>query len=240
MNLSEKQPHGEQYLRFCAPKNLEEMMEYLHLSVCLKNYKAVLETAGKENLSLQEAFLRLLSLESCAKYERQVLSRINQAKFPQVKTMDTFDFNFPESIPKQKVIAAAELSFIDNAEGLVFIGPTGVGKTHLANAIGYKAAGSGIRTLYTRAVDMINHLIASQADYSLHRAMKHLRTVALYLASAIMQGGALLNAFIAKQISEIARRCRKHRQKNKPSIEILLQVAPSTKGHHPRPQTSLA
>jgi DNA replication protein DnaC len=173
MNVSENRPHGEQYLRFCAPKNLEEMMEYLHLSVCLKNYKAVLETAGKENLSLQEAFLRLLSLESCAKYERQVLSRINQAKFPQVKTMDTFDFNFPESIPKQKVIAAAELSFIDNAEGLVFIGPTGVGKTHLANAIGYKAAGSGIRTLYTRAVDMINHLIASQADYSLHRAMKH-------------------------------------------------------------------
>ena len=155
-----------------CPKSLDEMLDYLHLYASLKNYKSLLEAAGKENLSHQEFLLRLLSQEAASKFERQILSRITQAKFPQVKTMDTFDFNHPASIPKQKILAAAELTFLDKAEGLVFIGPTGVGKTHLANAIGHKAASSGVRTLYTRAVDMINHLIASQADHSLHRAMK--------------------------------------------------------------------
>jgi DNA replication protein DnaC len=169
---NESRTPQEQSIHACAPKNLEEIMDFLHLPVLLKNYKAILNSAGKENLSHQEFLLRSLSLESCAKFERQIQARIIQAKFPQVKTLDTFDFNFPASIPKQKILAAAGLSFIDNAEGIVFIGPTGVGKTHLANAIGHKAASSGVKTLYTRAVDMINYLIASQADHSLHRAMK--------------------------------------------------------------------
>ncbi len=155
-----------------CPKSLEEMLGYLHLYASLKNYKALLEAAGKENLSHQEFLLRLLSQETSAKFERQIQSRITQAKFPSVKTIEAFDFNHPASIPKQKILAAAELSFIEKAEGLVFIGPTGVGKTDLANAIGHKAASAGVRTLYTRAIDMINHLIASQADHSLHRAMK--------------------------------------------------------------------
>ena len=113
----------EQTLRSCAPKNIEEIFEYLNLTVSIKNYKSLLETAGKENLSHKEFLLRLLSLESCAKFERQIQSRIAQAKFPQLKTLDTFDFNFPASIPKQKILCAAELSFIDNAEGIVFYWP---------------------------------------------------------------------------------------------------------------------
>lgn len=155
-----------------CPKTLEEMMAYLHLYASIKNVPSLLDAAGKENLSHQEFLKRFLSLETSAKFERQIQSRITQAKFPAVKTIENFDFNHPSSIPKQKILAATELTFLDKAEGLVLIGPTGVGKTHLANAIGYKAASSGVRTLYTRAVDMINHLIASQADHSLHRAMK--------------------------------------------------------------------
>lgn len=171
--MNTPKPNNQQPLHNCTPQNLEELLEYLHLPVCLKNYKTVLETAGKENLSSQETLLRLLSLEACEKFERQTQVRIIQAKFPQLKTIDTFDFAFPTSIPKQKVLAATDLSFLNNAEGIVFIGPTGTGKSHLAISLGHKAAGSGIRTLYTRAVDMINHLSASQADHSLHRVMKY-------------------------------------------------------------------
>ena len=75
---------------------------------------------------------------------------------------------------------------------------------------------------------------------SLYRTMKHLHAVALYLAAAIMQGGTVLNAFIAKLIREIARLCRKHQQKNHPPIETLLQVALSAKGQNAAPKTSLA
>lgn len=155
-----------------CPKTLDEMMHYLNLPASLNHYKNLLETAGKENLSHEEFLRRLLSLESSSKFERQIASRIAQAKFPVIKTIESFDFNHPASVPKQKILHAAELSFIHEAGGIVFIGPTGVGKSHLAIAIGYKAASAGIRTLYTRAVDMINYLIASQSDHSLHKAMK--------------------------------------------------------------------
>ncbi len=155
-----------------SPQTIEEMMEYLHLYASLKNYQDLLETAGKDNWSHLELFKRFLSEESALKFQRQTASRISQAKFPTIKTIETFDFNHPASIPKQKILSAMDLTFLDKAEGLVFIGPTGVGKTHLSIALAHKAASSGIRTLYTRAVDMINYLIASQSDHSLHRAMK--------------------------------------------------------------------
>lgn len=173
MNSSQKySKNTHNRIRSCSPDNLDDILDYLNMPASLKNYKSLLDSAGKENLSHHDFLLRLLSLESCAKFERQIHSRITQAKFPQIKTIDSFDFVFPASIPKQKILSATGLSFVDNAEGIVFIGPTGVGKTHLAIAIAHKAASSGTKTLYTRAVDMINHLIASQADHSLHKAMK--------------------------------------------------------------------
>ncbi len=130
-----------------------------------------MESAGEENLSHEEFLKRLLSNESSFKFQRQVSSRIAHAYFPVIKTLDQFNFAHPSYIPKQKILHMADLSFLDEFGGLVFMGPTGVGKTHLAIALGYKAANAGVKTRYTRAVDMINHLIASQADHSLHKAM---------------------------------------------------------------------
>lgn len=155
-----------------CPDNLESMMKYLRLHVSLQNYKQLLDAAGVENLSHEEFLLRLLSDECSAKFERQAANRIARAKFPSVKTIEEFDFNFPRKIPKQKILHAAQLSFIEDAGGLVFIGPTGVGKSHLAQAIGRKAASRGVRTLFTLAVDMVNHLDAARSDHTLYKAMK--------------------------------------------------------------------
>lgn len=155
-----------------CPATLAETIEYLNLPLTLKNLDKAIESAGTDNLSHRDFLFKLLSDEAAAKFGRQVNNRLAQAKFPAVKTIDVFDFKHPTSIPRQKVLQAFDLTFLIEAGGLVFIGPTGVGKTHLALALGYKAAGAGVRTLYSRAVDMINHLIASQADHSLHKAMK--------------------------------------------------------------------
>lgn len=168
--MYKRQPQLGRQLR--CPTTIEEMMDYLHLRAIAKDYARLIESAGTENISHEKFLEKLLSHESSAKFDRQVSSRIVHARFPAVKTLDQFDFAHPSHIPKQKILSAAGLSFLTNAEGLVFIGPTGVGKTHLAIAIGYAAASAGVRTLYTRAVDMINYLIASQADHSLHKAMQ--------------------------------------------------------------------
>lgn len=168
-----------------CPNTLEGMLEYLNLKHSLKNYQATLETAAQENLSHQDFLCRLLSDESSAKFGRQTHNRIVQARFPALKTIDNFDFNHPVSIPKQKILRSLDISFLEQGGGLVFIGPTGIGKTHLALALGYKAASSGVKTLYTRAVDMINHLIASQADHSLHKAMKSYSSPALLIIDEV-------------------------------------------------------
>ena len=168
-----------------CPDTLEGMLAYLNLTHSLENYQTILEAAAKDNLSHQEFLFRLLSDESSAKFARQTRNRIVQARFPGLKTIDNFDFKHPTSIPKQKILHAFDLFFLDQGGGLVFIGPTGIGKTHLAISLGYKAASAGVKTLYTRAVDMINHLIASQADHSLHKAMRSYSSPALLIIDEV-------------------------------------------------------
>lgn len=154
------------------PSLLPDMLAYLNLPLAVETHADLLAKAGKEDLS-HEAFLkRLLSNEVAAKFERQVQSRLRQARFPCIKTLDAFDWAHPTFIPRAKILQAFELRFLEKFEGLVFVAGNGLGKTHLATALGHKAALAGVRTLFTKAVDMVNHLQASQADHSLHKTMK--------------------------------------------------------------------
>jgi len=154
------------------PQTLEEMLDYLNLAQSLGSYKTQISQAAEENLSHQEFLKRLLSAEVAAKFERQVAARLAHAHFPFIKTIEQFDFNHPTSIPRAKIMAAMSLDFLKQNEGFVLIASHGLGKTHLAIALGYKAALAGVKTYFTKAVDMVNHLGAAQADHSIHKAMK--------------------------------------------------------------------
>lgn len=156
-----------------APDTLADMFSYLNLPVSLDTHAALLAQAGKDNLSHEEFLKRILSNEVAAKFERQVTSRLQAAKFPVVKTLDTFDWAHPTVIPKAKLLELFELRFLEQHDGLVFIASHGLGKTHLAISLGRRAAQAGVRTLFTTAVDMVNHLAASQADHSLFKTLKH-------------------------------------------------------------------
>ena len=155
-----------------APASLPEMLRYLNLPVSLEFHAAVLSQAGKDNLSHEEFLKRLLSSEVAAKFERQVGLRLQTARFPYVKTIDTFDWAHPTVIPKAKIIEIFELRFLEKHEGLVFIASHGLGKTHLAISLGRCAAQAGVKVLFTTAVDMVNHLSASTADHSLLKTLK--------------------------------------------------------------------
>jgi DNA replication protein DnaC len=155
-----------------APSSLEEMLDYLNLPVSVGNYKETLRQAADDNVSHEEFLKRLLSNEVAAKFERQVNSRVAQARFPFIKTMEEFDWGHPSSIPKTKILSALDLGFLENHEGLVFMASHGLGKTHLSIAIGYRAALAGVRTYFTKSVDLVNILVASQADHTLQKTMK--------------------------------------------------------------------
>lgn len=152
--------------------DLKELLRFLALHRTADNYPALIEAAEKGNWSHLKFLQALTSEEAAIKRERSIAARIAQARFPVVKTIDTFDFAFPSSVPKGKVLAATSLQFLDRQEGFVLMGPPGTGKTHLALAIGYAACLRGVRTVWTNAVEMVNHLQAAAADHSLHDALK--------------------------------------------------------------------
>lgn len=92
------------------------------------------------------------------------------AIFP-LATLDAYDFDFPEHIDREVIDRAATLDFIRERSNLVFVGPSGVGKTHLANAIGQLACLAGFRVRFTLAADLVNELVASQARNTLSRRL---------------------------------------------------------------------
>lgn len=152
--------------------DLKELLVFLGMHRTAENYPAHLEAAEKGNWSHLKFLEAVASDEAALKRERSITARITQARFPVVKTIDTFDFSFPSTVPKGKVLAAMSLQFLERQEGFVFMGPPGTGKSHLALAIGYAACLRGVRTVWTNAVDMVNHLQAAAADHSLHDALK--------------------------------------------------------------------
>ena len=107
----------------------------------------------------------LVQLETRA---RAALKR--SAIFP-LTAMDTYDFNYPDSIDRDLVSRATTLDFIRDKTNCVFVGPSGVGKTHLANAIGQLACLRGHRVRFVVAADLVNDLVAGQARNTLHRRL---------------------------------------------------------------------
>lgn len=148
------------------------MAQKLYLSQTAKGYHELLELAVKENLSHQEFLKRVLSAELAARHERLVARLIREARFPSIKTIDTFDWSHPTAIPQSMILHALGADFLAKRGHLIFLGRGGLGKTHLAIAIGYAACQKEIRTFFTTAADMINRLVAAKSDHSLERALR--------------------------------------------------------------------
>lgn len=115
---------------------------------------------------------QLLRGEVEARRERTVERRVKAARFPVVKTLDTFDWTWPEAIDRPQVEHLASLRFVRHKHNGVLLGPVGVGKTHLATAIAHKACRAGHQVLYTGAVEAINDLIAAQKQGRLKEALR--------------------------------------------------------------------
>ena len=155
-----------------APDPIPAMAERLYLTHTARQWRELLDSAARENLSHQLFLKRLLENELAYRHERLVVRLVRQARFPTIKTIDSFDWAHPTQIPKNLILSALDLEFVHKKAHLIFLGRGGLGKTHLALAIGYAACQREIRTLYTTAADMINRLVASKADHGLERALR--------------------------------------------------------------------
>lgn len=153
-------------------QKLKESLLSLHLNTMAEILEETLKKGAQENLSATDLLLILTSQEMACREQRRVKTRISQANFPVTKTIDAFDFLFPKTINKSQVMNLFDLRFVEQKHNVILMGPPGTGKTHLALALGYQACLQGIKTLFTTAMNLINHLSASLADHSLLKAMK--------------------------------------------------------------------
>lgn len=130
----------------------------LKLERVLAEYAAAAQAAVREETSFSEFLEQLLKAESDFRTERtrQMLAKL--AGFPTVKTLEGFDFAFAIGAPKGLIQELATLAFIERAENVVLLGPSGVGKTHLAIALGLRATAASLKTRFISAADLMLQL----------------------------------------------------------------------------------
>src|SRR5204862_8150839 len=129
-------------------ERIQAMCKTLKLDRVAIDYGGLAQTASDEQTTYSDFLEQVLSAEIAMRTERtrEVLARL--AGFPGVKTLEGFDFGFAAGVPKAQILEMASLSFIERAHNIVLLGPSGVGKTHLAIALGHRAAMAGIKTRF--------------------------------------------------------------------------------------------
>jgi DNA replication protein DnaC len=163
-----------------ATADLTQNLIYLKLPWIRENCEALAAEAAQKNWAHVEFLGRLLEGETHQRMDRATERRIQAAHFPVIKTLEQFDWSWPKTINRPQVQNLFRLQFIEQKANVVFLGGVGLGKSHLAVALGYQACLQGHRTLFTSAADIINTLSAAQAA---HRLKTELRR---YLGPALL------------------------------------------------------
>ena len=152
----------------------DQILKNLHLRKIHEILDEVLEQADREQIPYQEFLLRLIRPQCHAKQMQALEWRIKNARLPERWTLDTFPFDKQPGVNRRQILGFAELDFVPRAENLVFIGPTGIGKTGLASALLLKALQNGYRGRFIRAQDLFDEMYASLADRSTRKLLNHL------------------------------------------------------------------
>lgn len=151
--------------------DLVPILKKLRLSGLLQTLDLRVRQAVEDNLSQCEFLYRVLHDEVERRDSKQLNLRLSRASFEHAKSLEDFDFTFNEKIPKGKVIELATVEFVARKENVLLCGPSGVGKSHIAQGIGMRACRAGYSVLFTGARQMLAQLRASRADGTYDRRL---------------------------------------------------------------------
>lgn len=159
---------------------LVPLLKRLRLSGILHTLELRTIQAVEDDLAHSEFLLRLLTdeLERCE--SRKLDYRIKRANFDHKRTLEEFDFHFNPGVPKAKILELATCGFVSRRRNVLFLGPSGVGKSHLAQALGQRACMLGHRVLYISASELRRQLRAARGDGT------HERTLARFTAPELL------------------------------------------------------
>jgi len=145
-------------------ERLEIYTKRLGLTRVLDVIDSLAEEAAKADISYTDFLEKVLFEEVEAAKERTTRALMRFARFPFAKTIQGFDFSFQKSIDKKQILELATLRFIHRGENIIFLGPPGVGKTHLSVALGQLAAENGHRAYFATISEMIDRLTKAKTD----------------------------------------------------------------------------
>lgn len=161
--------------------DLEQLLANLKLRRMRDVLDRELERAEATTPSYTEFLARLLREEYQAQHMRFLEHRIRRARLPERWSLETFPWDLQPTVPRATIEQLAELDFIGRAANLVFIGPTGVGKTGLASAILLRALQTGYRGMFIKAQDLFDELYQTLADRSSRKLLDRLSRIDLLL-----------------------------------------------------------
>ena len=160
--------------------SLEADIRMLGLTFMAEHYAQLAAKAAHNQIGHQDYLALLIRGELDLRHDRATARRIRNARFPVVKTLDQFSWSWPKKINRMAIQNLYRLQFMEDKANVIFLGTVGLGKTHLAAALGYTACLAGKSVLFTTAVDAINTLAAAQAASRLKVEMKK------YLAPSLL------------------------------------------------------
>lgn len=153
-------------------ERLQILCEGLNLPAIAQSYAAAAQQAATQQTAYSDFLEGLLKAEAASRQVRKQTMLTRLAGFPALKTLEDFDYANAHGLKRAQIEELAGMAFVERSENVVLVGPSGVGKTHLAIALGYRAAQAGIKTRFTSAADLLLTLSVAHAQNQLKTVMQ--------------------------------------------------------------------
>jgi len=164
---------------------IRAMLADLRLPGALEAVDEILSEVDRGSLNASEAMQRLLTAQITLRNNHRLRTAMRSSRLPAIKTLQQFDFAFQPSIRREQIESLHELAFVKRKENVIFLGPPGVGKTHLAISLAIAAAESGRRVYYGTLVGLIESLENARSAGQLARRLRVLSHPALLIVDEI-------------------------------------------------------
>ena len=153
---------------------LNHRLKSLRLPTVLREYGKLAKQAAAEGLDHVQFLARLVELEMIDRERRMIERRIKAAKFPAVKSLDSFDFKAIPALNKMQVLELARCEWVDRRENVIALGPSGTGKTHIALGLGLSACQKGLSVSFVTAAALVHELMEARDERRLLRLQKQM------------------------------------------------------------------
>jgi len=152
---------------------LHHQLDYLKLPFLKAQCAELAQQAAQQSWSHVDYLARLIDGQYQQRLQHTIQLRVKTARFPVLKTLEQFHWDWPKKINRLQVQNLFRLEFLAQKANVIFLGTVGLGKTHLATALGYAACLEGHSVLFANAIDVINHLSAAQKKSTLKTELKN-------------------------------------------------------------------